>query len=96
MTLSAPRTSSSTLSPLLVDSESAQVARDQVDAFGFTDEEREALDLWMIEGLSLNQIGEQMNRSKNTIKARLTTAAERMSLTFQDLEARRELRKGAS
>lgn len=86
------------LSPedILVDSESAQVARDQVDAFGFTDEEREALDLWMIEGLSLNQIGEQMNRSKNTIKARLTTAAAKMGMTYEELEARREAQKGAS
>ena len=80
------------LSPedIVVDRESAQVARDQVDAFGFTDEEREALDLWMIEGLSLNQIGEHMNRSKNTIKARLTTAAEKIGITYEALEARRE------
>ena len=37
-----------------------------------------------------------MERSKNTIKARLTAAAEKMSLTFEDPEARRDLLKGAS
>ena len=44
----------------------------------------------MIEGLSLNLIGEQMNRSKNTVKARLTTAAEKTGMTYEALEARRE------
>ena len=81
---------------IVVDMEAAQVAREQINAFGFTDEESRALFLWIDELLSLNQIGEIMERSKNTVKARLTAAAEKMNMTFADLEARRELLKGAS
>ena len=81
---------------IVVGMEAAQAAREQINAFGFTDEESRALFLWIDELLSLNQIGEIMERSKNTIKARLTAAAEKMSLTFEDLEARRDLLKGAS
>ena len=55
-----------------------------------------ALFLWIDELLSLNQIGEIMERSKNTVKARLTAAAEKMGMAFEDLEARRDLLKGAS
>jgi DNA-binding CsgD family transcriptional regulator len=81
---------------IVVDMEAAQAARDEINAFGFTDEESRALFLWIDELLSLNQIGEIMEGSKNTVKARLTAAAEKMSLTYGDLEARRELLKGAS
>lgn len=47
----------------------------------------------MIEGLSMNQISEQMIRSKDTIKARLTTATEKIGTTYEYLEAKREERR---